>query len=154
MTVAEQRLLDLLVYDCELREIILPQLEETDYEMLATASVFRALLEIQKIGADVSLDNLLDAVGDDETAIDFVPVLMISEAPREDGEAIDEVLKQAENCLFTLRSMAISNRILDISQELMLAEQSGDGELLNRLVMQQIELARMKREMQGKITEN
>jgi hypothetical protein len=78
----------------------------------------------------------------------------MSEAPREGGEAIDEFLRQAEDCVLTLRSMAISNRILDISQELMLAEQSGDSELLNRLVMEQIELARLKHDMQGKISEN
>ena len=154
MTVAEQRLLELLIYDNELRAHILPQIEETDYEMLATANVFRALFEIRKTGAEISLDNLLELVGDDETAQDFVPVLMMSEPLRETGEAIDEFLKQAESCVATLRSMAISNRILDISQELMLAEQSGNGELLNSLVMEQIELARMKRELQNRISEN
>ncbi len=154
MTVAEQRLLELLIYDNELREIILPQIEETDYEMLATANVFRALFEIRKTGAAISLDNLLELVGDDETAQDFVPVLMMSEATRENGEAIDEFLKQAENCVASLRSMAISNRILNISQELMLAEQSGNGELLNNLVMEQIELARMNRELQNRLSEN
>ncbi|HEY0659571.1 MAG TPA: hypothetical protein VGD05_13935, partial [Pyrinomonadaceae bacterium] len=154
MTVAEQRLLELLIYDNELREQILLQLEETDYEMLATANVFRALFEIRKTGAEISLDNLLQLVGDDETTQDFVSVLMMSESPREKGEAIDEFLTQAENCVATLRSMAISNRILDISQELMLAEQSGNGELLNSLVMEQIGLARMKRELQNRISEN
>ncbi|MDQ3129834.1 MAG: DNA primase [Acidobacteriota bacterium] len=154
MTVAEQRLLELLIYDNELREIILPQIEETDYAMLATANVFRALFEICETGAIVSLDNLLELVGDDETAQDFVPVLMMSEPTREKGEAIDEFLKQAENCVASLRSMAISNRILDISQELMLAEQSGNGELLSNLVMEQIELARMKRELQNRLSEN
>jgi len=154
MTVAEQRLLELLIYDNELRAHILPQIEETDYEMLATANVFRALFEIRKTGAEISLDNLLELVADDETAQDFVPVLMMSEPLRETGEAIDEFLKQAESCVATLRSMAISNRILDISQELMLAEQSGNGELLNSLVMEQIELARMKRELQNRISEN
>ena len=154
MTVAEQRLLELLIYDNELRAHILPQIEETDYEMLATANVFRALFEIRKTGAEISLDNLLELVGDDEMARDFIPVLMMSEPLRETGEAIDEFLKQAESCVATLRSMAISNRILDISQELMLAEQSGNGELLNSLVMEQIELARIKRELQNRISEN
>ncbi len=116
MTVAEQQLLELLIYDNELREIILPQIEETDYETLATASVFRAVLELQKTKAEISLDALLELVNEDETASDFVPVLMMNEPAREADEAIDEVLKQSENCLFTLRSMAISNRILEISQ--------------------------------------
>ncbi|HQU83696.1 MAG TPA: DNA primase [Pyrinomonadaceae bacterium] len=154
MTVAEQRLLELLIYDNELREIILPQLEETDYEMLATASVFRALFEIQAKGLEISLDNLLENVGEDETAQDFIPVLLMSEPLRDGGEAIDEVLHEAEGCVVTLRTMAISNRILEISQELIHAEQSGNTELLNHLVMEQIELARMKRDLQSRLTTN
>lgn len=154
MTVAEQRLLELLIYDDELREIILPQLEETDYEMLATASVFRALFEIRTKGLEISLDNLLECVGEDEMAQDFIPVLLMSESLRDGGEAIDEVLHDAENCVATLRTMAISNRILEISQELIHAEQTGNTELLNQLVMEQIELARMKRGLQGRINPN
>lgn len=153
MTVAEQRLLELIVFDDELREMILSGLEETDYEQLATVSVFRALFELRAKKEKVSLENLLDLVGDDETAGDFVPVLLMSEAFREPDEAIDTVLHDAENCVFTLRSMAISNRILEISQELLYAEQNGNDELLNRLVAEQMELAQMKRELQRKIAE-
>ena len=153
MTVAESRLLELLIYDDELREIILPQLEKTDYEPLATASVFSAVIELQKTGAEITLESLLELVEADETASDFVPVLMMSEPPREAGDAVDEVLHDAESCVFTLRSMAISNRILEISQELILAEQSGNVELLGRLVTEQIELARLKRDLQGRINE-
>jgi DNA primase len=153
MTVAESRLLELLIYDDELREIILPQLEDTDYEMLATASVFRALFEIQRRGTEITLDHLMELVGEDETAADFVPVLLMSEPPREIGDAIDEVLRDAENCVATLRSMAISNRILEISQELILAEQSGSGEVLNQLVTEQINLGRLRRELQMRMSE-
>ncbi|MEP6902006.1 MAG: hypothetical protein ABJA66_09660, partial [Actinomycetota bacterium] len=154
MTVAESRLLELLIYDNELREIILPQLEETDYDALATAGVFRAVLELQKTGALITLESLLELVEEDETASDFVPVLMMSEPPREVGDAIDEVLHNAESCVFTLRAMAISNRILEISQELILAEQSGNNELLGHLVAEQIGLARLKRDLQSRISEN
>src|SRR5215203_80003 len=153
MTVAEQRLLELLIYDRELREIILPQLEETDYEPLATANVFRALFELQNGGAEITLESLLELVEGDDLAQDFVPVLMMSEPPRNAGDAIDEVLHDAESCVFTLRSMAMSNRILEISQELILAEQSGNQELLARLVTEQIELARLKRDLQSRINE-
>ncbi len=54
MTVAEQHLLELLIYDKDLRDIILPQLEETDYEQLATAEVFRALARFKRnrLGCD------------------------------------------------------------------------------------------------------
>ncbi len=153
MTVAEQQLLEVLIYDKELREIILPQLEETDYESLATAEVFRALLALKEIGSDITGENLLELVQDDAAASDFVPVLLMSEPAREIDEAIDGVLREAENCVATLRSMAIARRILEISQELMFAEQSGDFALRDALVNEQINLARMKRDFEKKIVE-
>ena len=153
MTIAEQRLLELLIYDKELREIILPSLEETDYESLATAEVFRALLALREIGSDVTGENLLELVSDDAAASDFVSVLLMSEPARDLDEAIDGVLREAENCLATLRSMAISRRILEISQELVFAEQTGDFALRDQLVTEQINLSRMKRDFEKKIVE-
>ena len=153
MTVAEQHLLELLIYDRDLREIILPTLEETDYESLATAEVFRALLALKEIGSDVTGENLLELVADDPAASDFVPVLLMSEPARDLDEAIDGVLREAENCVATLRSMAIASRILEISQELVFAEQTGDIALRDALVNEQISLARMKREFEKKIGE-
>ena len=153
MTIAEQHLLELLIYDRDLRETILPQLEETDYEQLATAEVFRALLALKEIGSDVTGENLLELVADDPAASDFVPVLLMSEPARDADEAIDEVLREAENCVATLRSMAISSRILEISQELVFAEQTGDFDLRDALVNEQISLARMKRDFEKKIVE-
>ncbi len=154
MTVAEQNLLELLIYDEELREIILPQIEETDYETLSTASVFRALFEIRKNGLEFSSENLLDLTSDDAGANDFVPVLLMSEPARDAGEAIDEVLTEAENCVATLRAMAISQKILEISQELVYAEQNEDIALRDELVVKQIELARMKRDLEKRIAGN
>ena len=154
MTIAEQRLLELLIYDEELRDIILPQLEETDFETLTTSTVFRALFEIREKGLEVTSENLLEMTADDPAASDFVPVLLMSEAAREDDEAIDEVLQEAENCVATLRSMAISQKILEISQELIFAEQTEDFKLRNELVTKQIELARMKRDLERQIAGN
>ncbi len=154
MTVAEQHLLELLIYDAELRERILPQIEVTDYETLSTASVFRALYEIKQNGLEFSSENLLDLTSDDPGASDFVPVLLMSEPARDAGEAIDEVLTEAENCVVALRSMAISQKILEISQELVYAEQNNDIGLRDELVVKQIELARMKRDLEKRIAGN
>jgi len=153
ITVAEQRLLELLIYDKDLREIILPSLEETDYEQIATSEVFRALLALKEIGSDVTGENLLDLVQDDQAASDFVSVLLMSEPARDLDEAIDGVLREAENCVATLRSMAIASRILEISQELLFAEQAGDIALRDSLVNEQINLARTKRDFEKRIAE-
>ncbi len=154
ITVAEQNLLELIIYDGELREMILPALEETDYENLATAEVFRALIALRELNSEITGENLLKMVEDDEASTDFVSILLLSEPAREADEAIDEVLIEAENCVATLRGMAISRRILDISQEMVYAEQSGDIVLRNQLVMEQIDLARLKRDLENKIAGN
>jgi DNA primase len=148
LTVAEQRLLEFIIHDDELRAVILPQLEETDFESLATASVFRALLTIQQDGKQFTAENLANLVSDDLQVEDVLPLLLMAEPPREPDEAIDEILAEAEKCVFTLRGMAIANRILEISQELVNAEQKGDFELRDRLVGEQIELARLKYEIE------
>ncbi|MEP7149873.1 MAG: DNA primase [Acidobacteriota bacterium] len=153
ITVAEQQLLELLVYDGELQVKVLPLLEETDYEALATAPVFRALLELNASGGEVSLEKLTELTGDDEVLHDFLPVLMMAQVHRETGEAIDDVLHQAENCLFTLRSMAISNRILEVSHELIAAEQAGDTSRIAELVAEHLDLSKMKQHLLNKIIE-
>src|SRR5437867_8957219 len=55
-TVAEERLLELLLTNDELRSIVLPRLEVADYDGLATAAVFRAIVHLTSEGKDVSID--------------------------------------------------------------------------------------------------
>lgn len=153
ITIAEQQLLELLVYDPELRDKVLPLLEETDYEELATAPVFRALIEINADGTEVTLERLNEFAGEDELLHDFLPLLVMTQPQRERGEAIDDVLHRAENCVLTLRSMAISNRILEVSHDLIAAEQARDMERINQLVAEHIELSKMKQHLLNKISE-
>ena len=153
ITVAEQQLLELLVYDDELRSKVLPLLEETDYESLATAPVFRALAEIDSNGGEVTLERMQKLTGNDEVLHDFLPVLLMTQPHRETGEVIDEVLHRAENCIFTLRSMAISNRILEVSHDLIAAEQTRDSARINELVAEHLELSKMKQHLLNKISE-
>ncbi len=151
LTVAEQQLLELLVYDGELQDKVLPILEETDYEHLSSAQLFRALFDNHAKGLEFSLDNVVSYIDDDEFLQDFVPLLMMTEPKRVSGEVIDEVFHQAENCIFSLRSMAISNRIFEISQDLIAAEQAGNKAAMEQLVTEQIDLARMKHDLLTKI---
>jgi hypothetical protein len=59
---------------------------------------------------------------------------------------------QAENCIFSLRSMAISNRILEISQDLdrRRAKRRSCGSV-SQLVAEQIDLTRMRHDLLTKI---
>jgi DNA primase len=148
LTIAEQRLLELLINDSELREIILPQLETTDFEALATASIFQALINLQQNGEKPNVENLTNLVSDDAIAEDILPILLMSETPRDSGEAIDDILLVAEKCVIALRLMALSTRIMETSNQLMLAQQEGNESLINHLSIEQIELEKLRRELE------
>ncbi|HEY1403801.1 MAG TPA: DNA primase, partial [Pyrinomonadaceae bacterium] len=113
LTVAEQRLLELLVHDPELRRILLPRIAPDDYEDLPTAGIFRALAGIEAAGAEVGFDTLGQRTEGDAVAADLVPLLLMSEPPEEraQGEAADDVVAEAESCLLTLRLMRVERRL-------------------------------------------
>src|SRR5688572_1551890 len=150
ITVAEQNLLELLAHDAELRKTVMPMLEEGDYDQLVSAPVFRAMYSMDENGFEMTLENLLERLPDDELMTDFVSLLMIGEPKREPDEVIDNVLHEAENCVLSLRSMAIQNRIHEVSQELLAAERAGDTSGINRLVAEQLELSKMKQSLLSK----
>jgi DNA primase len=146
-TIAEQRLLELLVHDAELRRNVLPRMEAADYEDLPTAAIFRALKEIDAEGAAVDFATLTAKTGDDPLAADFVPLLLMSEPQRDEGEAVDDTLANSESCLQALRLMMIDRRINELGIEIATAERVGDDERRNKLALEQLEWARRKRQL-------
>jgi hypothetical protein len=47
--------------------------------------------------------------------------------------------------------MAITNRIIEISREASIAEQGDDAELFNQLTYEQLELEKIRRELQHRV---
>ncbi len=148
ITLAERRLLELLIFDAPLRDVILPQLEPSDYENLATGELFLAFLALKDEGREISPETLMDHIGDDEASVDFAHELLKGNPRRQADDAIDDVLIQAENCVFSLRTMAIVERISHVSREASMAEQAGDKELFNQLTFEQLELEKIRRQLQ------
>ena len=143
-TVAEQRLLELLVHDEELRRKILSRMEEVEYEELATASIFRALIEIEAEGGTVDFETLRAKTEGDTVAADLVPLLLMSESQRAEGEAVDDTLATAESCLNALQLMMVDRRISELSLEIASAERTGDTERRDRLALEHLEWARRR----------
>lgn len=144
LTVAEQRLLELLVHDAELRRMLLPKIVPDDYEDLPTAGVFSALAEVEAAGAEVSFETLGARTESDPVASDLVPLLLMSEPARDEGEATDEVLAEAESCLLTLRLMRVERRLKDLALEIAAAERAGDTERRDALVMENLNWTRRR----------
>ncbi len=148
ITVAERRLLELLVFDRDLRDVIVPQLEPSDYEDLSTAELFTAFITAHGSGQEINPESLLEHIGDDQESLDLAHQLLTGAPRRERDDAIDKVLQEAEDCVIALRKMAIKNRITEISREAMLAEQTGDHDLFNRLTFEQLELEKIRRDLE------
>jgi DNA primase len=144
LTVAEQRLLELLTHDAELRRILLPRIAPDDYEDLPSAGVFRALAEIEAAGAEVDFTTLGERTEGDAVASDLVPLLLMSEPARDEGEATDDVLAEAESCLLTLRLMRVERRLKDLAIEITVAERAGDNERRDALVMENLAWTRRR----------
>ncbi|HEV7843337.1 MAG TPA: DNA primase [Pyrinomonadaceae bacterium] len=144
-TIAEQRLLELLVNDAELRRTILPRMEAADYEDLPTAAVFRALIELDEEGTAVDFASLNAKTENDPLAADLVPLLLMSEPERAEGEAVDDTLANAESCLNALRLMMVDRRISELSMEIAAAERTGDAERRDRLALEHLEWARRRK---------
>ncbi|HYY98611.1 MAG TPA: DNA primase, partial [Pyrinomonadaceae bacterium] len=81
-TVAEQRLLELLVHDAELRRALLPEVDEGDYADLPTGAIFRALKELDAQGRPVDFSTLGPLTEDDPVASDLVPLVLMHEPER------------------------------------------------------------------------
>src|SRR4029079_10345303 len=111
-----------------------------------TAELFQAFIAIHNEGSDIEPETLMNHIGDDEMSLDLAGELLKSPPRRNAGDIIDNVLHEAESCVFTLRGMAITNRITELSREASLAQQSGDGDRVNTLVLEQLELERIRRE--------
>jgi DNA primase len=144
ITKAEQKLLELLVYDPELQTVIFSHLEASDYEDLPTAPVFMGLMQLNQRNEEPNLENMLEMIGEDSILEDFVPLLLMTEPKRQAGETIDEVLLESEDCIVALRLMALDTKIKDIIQKKVEAERAGDANLMNRLVVDQLELEKMR----------
>lgn len=153
ITVAERRLLELLVFDTDLQGTIFPIFEPSDYENLAAAELFQAFIDIHAAKQSIEPETLMTHIGDDEMMLDLAQKLLSGSPHRAQDEAMDTVLHEAENCVFTLRSMAIANRITEISRQSALAEQAGDSELAKQLTYEQLDLEKIRRELQRRIIE-
>jgi DNA primase len=142
-TVAEKRLLELLVHDAELRSAILGRLEESEYETLPTAPIFRALKTIEESHAEISFELLKEMIGEDPAA-NYLPEIWMTEPERAEGEAIDSFMTDAESCVAALNLMRIDRVVKELAFRIAAADREGDVAKRDRLIMEDVELKRRR----------
>jgi DNA primase len=138
-TPAEQRLLGLLFADEELRHGVLPMLSAEDYEDLATAAIFRALMELEREGREIDFNSLSQKTEGESLSSKLLPMLMMSDSLHASNEHYTP-----EECVCTFRLMKLDHHIEELRAQLTLAEREGNSEKASRLSTEQIELARRR----------
>ena len=141
-TAAEQRLLGLLLADSNLRREVLPMLREEDYEDLATASLFKALLELERDGVEIDFDSLTHKTDGDEFAGKLIPLFLMDSSLHASNEHY-----VAGECVATFRLMKVEQRIEELRRELVAAEREQDSEKVSRLSAEQIQLSALRQSM-------
>lgn len=152
-TVAEERLLEMLIHDAELRNEILPLIEEADFNELASASLFESVIACHGQSDFLSALRSDERVTEDEATMDLLSLLLISEPFRSEEDAIDESLIEAQRCLLTIRGMSFTRAIGETARQLMVAEQNKDKEETERLANLHLSLARTKLEIEKRLAE-
>src|SRR2546421_290328 len=139
-TVAEEKLLGLLLASEELRNIILPRLEPTDYEGLATARIFQSLTSLNQADKEITFDSLSEATADKSSAAEILPRKMMKEPSR----SFDESLADANSCVDALRLMKLDRDIDELSSRIAEADRAGDNESRDQLAMQKLQLSKQR----------
>jgi DNA primase len=136
VTAAEQRLLGLLLADANLRHQVLPMLKKEDYQDLATAPLFEALLALDREGREVDFEALTRKTEGDEFASRVVPMVLMNSSLHGSNEHY-----VPEKCVSAFRLMKTEHRIEELRRELTIAEREKDEERVSRLSVQQMQLA-------------
>ncbi len=139
-TVAERMLLSRLINDNDLRRELLPQIGPEDYEFLATARIFEALIEIEFEGSELDFASLSSKTNGDVIATGLLPSLFMAQDDLAGGEGADDLWASPENCLLALRQLVLDRRILEIGFEMAAAERTGDTSRRDQLSLEKIEL--------------
>lgn len=142
---AEQQLLQLLIADEELRRVILPKLEQSDYEDLLTASIFCALIEIDKEGAKLDFSTLSQKTESSSQAFSLLPMLMMGDIESEEKENEGDRRIAAEKCVDALRLVSIDRRIRELSAQIAVADRLKDEAQVARLSAEHSGLDRLRK---------
>jgi DNA primase len=148
-TLAERKLLAMLLTDAELRVAFTPLLTPADYAELPTAAIFGALLEAAPDETDWPA-----RLAHDPWAQEILPEILapaIGQAQRAAGEALDEFLHEAQKCLVQLRLMLSERRLQEIRARVSVAQRAGDQAEADRLLLEQFQWDKYKRNLLSQV---
>jgi DNA primase len=146
-TDVEERLLQLLFEDEELRRVIIPRLAEEDYRDLVTAPIFRALVQLHDREAEIDAASLSEALTEDALSSELLARLLTLRR----WEFDEDTLAAAERCIYDLRRLEMDRCIDELNAEMTQADRAGESEKRDRLAMEVLELTKKRNALLPKL---
>jgi DNA primase len=148
VTKGEYQLLELLLANSEVRDAVLPNLDQSDYEELATASIFTAVVAVSREGSDPDFHSLSERI-ENESEKEMLAPLLMSDLAWAGGDDFETLFRKATEALSSLRRRQLEKRLDAIQLELGQAERDQDGDRVLRLFQEKREIQNRKLALAG-----
>ena len=139
-TEAEMRLLGLLISNKAVRQTIVPRISFADYDDLASAPLFAALIDLEKKGGPVDFDSLSAAFLEDEEMSSLLALIRFEEPDPIEAQDNEDPLVLAERYFEPMRLKSIERRLVVLNSEISTAFDSEDKEKMEQLEKERKEL--------------
>lgn len=136
---AEEQLLRILIQTGEVRTIVLSTLVPEDYQGLASAEIFGAIIALEQMGQKVTFDSLTEVIDDTEVS-QLLSRLMIDD----ESESFDESLAHAEKCVNSIRAIRLDRTLHELFSRISEAERAGDTDLSLELQRQHLDVRKQR----------
>jgi DNA primase len=139
LTQAERQLLELLLANPEVRSHIIPNLKEEDYNGLALAGIFAAIIEAEREGLEPDYANLSERLSSEAERATLAE-LLVSDLQWASADDFDTLMRRASHALSSLRRRRFERRLAAIQIELEEAERLGNTERVLELFREKAEI--------------
>ncbi len=138
---AEKKLLAAILNHAGVRQRMIRQINEEDFQRLRTAPVFKLLFDLEQNGEEPTYTILTERIYDVALVNDLLPELLL-EAEEKTEEAYQ---REAEESLVSLQTTRLSEQQAILQTEINQAQRAGNAEQVNELTLRKFELARQER---------
>lgn len=138
---AEKKLLAAILNHAGVRQRMIRQINEEDFQRLRTAPIFKLLFDLEQNGEEPTYTILTERIYDVALVNDLLPELLL-EAEEKTEEAYQ---REAEESLVSLQTTRLSEQQAILQTEINQAQRAGNAEQVNELTLRKFELARQER---------
>jgi len=139
-SLAERRLLEVLLNDSVVRKGVCPKLNNYDLTCLHTYDIFRAVIALEAAGLEPDFDTLSKLLANDAGLIEMLPQLFFALLPADPAG-------EAQGCLDAIWLLSTSPQLDALRVQMKAADEAGEADKRDALAQQHLALVRRRNEV-------